>query len=218
MQIQTINFAANNQGLSRTGGDSLFASSTVSYVRAVFDLGENWAGWNTVKAVWRSSGEQIVTLLNNGACMVPAEVLASPGRVQVNLVASEVDGATVTDRLTTYPVVALVVDARALVDGTETTEITASQFEQFVEQVESEVTLVTGMTATAETLAPGSDATASYNDGVLTLGIPRGEQGEQGPAGADGHTPIKGVDYWTAADKADIVSYVIAQLGDYYHS
>ena len=32
-------------------------------------------------------------------------------------------------------------------------------------------------TATAETLAPGSDATASYDDGVLSIGVPRGDTG-----------------------------------------
>lgn len=33
-----------------------------------------------------------------------------------------------------------------------------------------------------------------------------------GPAGADGKTPIKGTDYWTAADKEEIVSDVLAAL------
>lgn len=33
----------------------------------------------------------------------------------------------------------------------------------------------------------------------------KGDQGEKGNTGADGHTPIKGTDYWTAADKAEIV-------------
>ena len=40
----------------------------------------------------------------------------------------------------------------------------------------------------------------------------QGPQGERGPAGADGHTPVKGTDYWTAADKQDIVNDVIAAL------
>lgn len=31
--------------------------------------------------------------------------------------------------------------------------------------------------------------------------------------GADGHTPIKGVDYWTATDKAEIIEEVLASLG-----
>ena len=32
-----------------------------------------------------------------------------------------------------------------------------------------------------------------------------GPQGPQGEPGADGYTPVKGTDYWTAADKAEIV-------------
>ena len=133
MQIQTIRFSANNQSL--TGGGGCFASSTVSYIKALFDLGENWTGW-TVSAIWRSRYQHIATVLEDGACMVPAEVLESPGQVFVNLVASETENNVVVERLTTSPVLALVVDARALVNGTETTEITPSQFEQFVAAVE----------------------------------------------------------------------------------
>ena len=33
-------------------------------------------------------------------------------------------------------------------------------------------------------------------------------------AGADGHTPVKGVDYWTAADKAELVADVLAEFVD----
>lgn len=36
--------------------------------------------------------------------------------------------------------------------------------------------------------------------------------GEKGEPGADGHTPIKGTDYWTAADKQAIVNDVLAAL------
>lgn len=51
------------------------------------------------------------------------------------------------------------------------------------------------VTAEAETLPAGSDATATYQDGVLTFGIPRGEtgaQGEQGPKGDTGATGAQG--------------------------
>ena len=47
---------------------------------------------------------------------------------------------------------------------------------------------------------------------------PRGEKGDkgdtgpQGESGADGYTPVKGTDYWTAADKAEIVDDVLAAL------
>lgn len=33
----------------------------------------------------------------------------------------------------------------------------------------------------------------------------KGDTGDTGPAGADGYTPIKGTDYWTESDKAEIV-------------
>lgn len=45
---------------------------------------------------------------------------------------------------------------------------------------------ITGMSATATTLAPGSSATASYANGVLSLGIPQGVQGIQGEQGIQG--------------------------------
>lgn len=47
---------------------------------------------------------------------------------------------------------------------------------------------------------------------------PKGDTGETGPqgpsgaAGADGKTPVKGTDYWTEADKQEIVDEVVAEL------
>lgn len=43
---------------------------------------------------------------------------------------------------------------------------------------------------------------------------PKGDTGDTGPQGPAGHTPVKGTDYWTAADKAEIVADVIAALPD----
>ena len=55
---------------------------------------------------------------------------------------------------------------------------------------------------TVETLASGSEATASITgdkeNPVLNLGIPKG---------ADGYTPVKGTDYWTDEDIAEIKTY-----------
>ena len=69
----------------------------------------------------------------------------------------------------------------------------ASDIAVEVEVMKNEVELakdkVLGMRATAETLEAGSDATASYSDGLLTLGIPRGDKGEQGTQGETGATP-----------------------------
>ena len=38
----------------------------------------------------------------------------------------------------------------------------------------------------------------------------KGDQGIQGEKGADGHTPVKGVDYFTEADKEEMVNDVLA--------
>lgn len=40
----------------------------------------------------------------------------------------------------------------------------------------------------------------------------RGDKGDTGAAGAAGYTPVRGVDYWTAADKAAIVADVLEAL------
>lgn len=51
---------------------------------------------------------------------------------------------------------------------------------------------IKNMTATAETLQPGDEATASYADGKLTLGIPRGVPGAKGDKGDPGVKGDKG--------------------------
>ena len=43
---------------------------------------------------------------------------------------------------------------------------------------------IEGMTVVAETLEPGSSASASWEDGTLTLGLPQGEKGDTGETGA----------------------------------
>ena len=190
MNKQSISFKADEQKLIKTGGIEHYASNIVAYIEATFDLGANWSGYDSVRAVWSNDYlTDISTVLdNNGKCIVPTEVLADTGNVTVNLVGSIADGDTLTDRLTTYPCKAVIVDADAKVEGEETESITPSQFEQFVEIVHDEVEQVTGMTAEAETLPAGSDATASYSDGVLSFGIPKGDKGEQGEQGETGHT------------------------------
>ena len=40
-----------------------------------------------------------------------------------------------------------------------------------------------------------------------------GEPGKDGAPGADGYTPVKGTDYWTSEDIAEIQSYIDSQIG-----
>ena len=59
------------------------------------------------------------------------------------------------------------------------------------------------------TISVDGTAIATVEDG--TDGAP-GVAGAPGKNGTDGHTPVKGTDYWTAADKQDIVNDVLAAL------
>ena len=193
MNKQIITFDANEQSLIKTGGVDKYSSNKVSYIEAHFNLGENWSGYDSVRAVWFTWYECISTVLDpDGVCIVPYEVLKRTEKVMVNLVGSISEDDVLTDRLTTYPVLALTVDANAKVCGSNTQPITPSEFEQFVQIVRDEVAEVTGMTAEATTLPEGSEATASYDNGVLSFGIPRGNTGATGPTGPQGPQGIQG--------------------------
>ena len=190
MDKEIITFSATQQTLIKTGGIDCFAGETVKYVEARFDLGENWSGFDHIDAIWTNDGNftQIAKTLDpQGVCIVPVEVLSSIGDVRVNLVGVTSEEDVITERLTTYPIFALGVNANVPLSGSETQPITASQFDQFVAIVIAEVEKVTGMTAEAVTLPPGSDATAEYTNGKLILGIPQGIQGEKGDTGETGN-------------------------------
>lgn len=68
-----------------------------------------------------------------------------------------------------------------------------------------------------ESTEDGGNNVVTFSDGK-TLTVKNGgrgstgPQGESGKDGADGKTPVKGTDYFTAADKADIVNQVKAAL------
>lgn len=79
-------------------------------------------------------------------------------------------------------------------------ELAEEQQLPYLQEVAAKIGVITGMTAQAETLTPGSAATAAWDGdkGVLTIGVPTGEQGpkgktgEQGPTGPQGAQGIQG--------------------------
>lgn len=42
-----------------------------------------------------------------------------------------------------------------------------------------------------------------------------GPPGEKGNPGTDGYTPVRGIDYWTDQDKAEIIAETVAALPVY---
>lgn len=67
-------------------------------------------------------------------------------------------------------------------------ELAEEQRLPYLQEVDAKIGVITGMTAQAETLTPGSAATAAWDGdkGVLTIGVPTGEQGPKGDTGAQG--------------------------------
>lgn len=59
--------------------------------------------------------------------------------------------------------------------------------------------------------ALGEEVDAAVDTPIVVI---EGTKGDPGAPGAAGHTPVKGTDYWTAADKQEIVNNVLAALPD----
>ena len=180
MDTITINFKASGQNLTADAHPQRYASNTVNYIQAVFDLDENWQRFDSVRAVWHNDFACISTVLDgDGACTVPHEVLTNLDEVHVNLVGSDVDGEELVDRMTTYPLRVVIIDAHARICGTETAEVTPSQFEQYVAIVRELVADIKDIDSVE--LNADYTLTISFSDGTeTTVGPIRGEQGETG--------------------------------------
>lgn len=61
-------------------------------------------------------------------------------------------------------------------------------------------------------LLSAADGKLQYDGSDVGLKGDKGDTGAPGKDGSDGKTPVKGTDYWTAADKAEIVNDTLAAL------
>ena len=203
MESINISFSANGQQL--TGGGLYCASNTVHYIIADFELGDGWQGFDSVRAVWSNDFKCISTVLDpDGSCTVPHEVLERRGKVSVNLVGSILEDGELTDRLTTYPVLAITVDANAKICGTETAEVTPSQFEQFVQIVKDEVAKVKDI----DHVEMNADYTLTFyfSDGTEWT-TPISIRGEQGEAGNGIASAVLNADYTLTLNFTDGTHY-----------
>ena len=162
MNKQIITFTANEQSLVRTSGECHYSSNKVSYIEAHFDLGQNWS-FESVRAVWFTDFNRgVSTVLDTeGICVVPTEVLTRKGKVHVNLVGSDISGEVITDRLTSYPIVACIVDANARINGSLPAEATPSQVEQFANAVKADADRAEAAKELAEGFAEDAEGSAN---------------------------------------------------------
>lgn len=247
MEKQIITFSASEQTLTKTGGIDHYASNTVSYVQAVFDLGENWAGFDSVRAVFKTPYKTKPAVLDHsGRCLVPFEVLKYKCKVFVNLVGSISEEGVLTDRLTSYPIEALTIDANASVDNSETA-ISPTEFEEFVaivsddadraeagataseasadsaeasaesalasaQTAQEEAQKITGMVVVVTQLPEGATPTSDWSNGVLTIGIPKGDTGETGATGNGIESAVLNANYTLTLTFTDGTSYTTPSI------
>ena len=78
------------------------------------------------------------------------------GEVRVGLVGTNVSGDAVSERLTTYPILAFTVNADTQVEGSEEQLVTPTQFEQFVEAVHDDALSAAETASDSEAWAAGT--------------------------------------------------------------
>lgn len=90
---------------------------------------------------------------------------------------------------------------------------TEAQFEEMLGSLSDTVDELSHISATASGLPAGSNPTASYSNGVISFGIPKGDKGDTGSTGPTGPAGAAGADYvLTSADKVEIRDAVYALI------
>ena len=132
--------------------------------------------------------EALVVAVQDGKAQIPNKLL----QLGVDIYAwGVIDGSTVDScRIRVTP--------RAMPSTYEYTETHVETFESLTQEAKEAIQAIKDATikgATATSLEAGQEPTASIVNGVLELGIPKGEQGprgEAGPTGAKGDTGEQG--------------------------
>ena len=97
--------APGGQDLKRVSPLQTFATGTINYIEARFNLSDTWAGYTECFAVWYNGRTKKETPIDeSGVIVIPREVLEQPGTLKVNLCFNHTDSNGLTARLTSRPV------------------------------------------------------------------------------------------------------------------
>ena len=176
MELYTLKINVTNQRLSfgENPPEIFSGDQSIDFVEFTF-TDDTWNFPNIWAIFSRQKGSAYQIALDDNKVMIPAEVMQKRGYIYIGLMAT--DGENVqTSSVLQYSI-------RQGAANVETVTPSPSIYEQFLndlEEYQEAIHNLETLTATAETLAPGSEATASFDNGVLTLGIPKGDTGATG--------------------------------------
>ena len=215
MRQCTMFFSCVQQRLERTDG-AVIAADSVRKLCACFGLCDSWEGLRVYARFDREGLGPFDVELSDGCAMVPHEVLSSVGNFDVALFGENAEGVRLTSTRVTVPVVRSVGYDENPPIPYEPEPPTPSLLEQIQQVADDAAASAERSAAAAESAAGAAAATVEigevvegdeasvWNSGdehnaVLNFTLRRGDKGD---------TPVRGVDYWTADDVAEIKGYV----------
>ncbi len=175
--------------------DETLVAGEVKVHATEFDFGESWGEYPVKVAVFKNGGVEVEQLIVDGACEIPWEALVSPGELYIGVRGESADKRRPT----------LWSEAVTVNEGTEAADESREPTPDVWQQ----------LLAAIDDVAPHIGEDGHWYVGDVDTGVPaqgeqgiQGERGVHGEPGADGYTPVRGTDYWTESDKAEIKAYV----------
>lgn len=126
MDRVTIHFReADSQRVEMVEPLRSFASDTIDYIEAHFDLAPFWREGDKLYAAWycdKSSDVEFTDIPESGIVRIPDNLLKKPGKLKMNIVASkyrdpEAEEKITTYRMTSYPVDVLIIEKARVPEG-----------------------------------------------------------------------------------------------------
>ena len=224
-----ITFNVYKQKIKRTDTQQIVSDSR-NYLHAAITFSDD--DWTGIKTAVFKNGDVVkhAVLDDNNECLVPWEVI-KPGILHVSVFCGDLitaDTATVYINESGYydggapedPSPTVYEQIIAMLNEIETGGIPDDKISAAV-QAYLEAHPVESLTEedvqriVREYVAAHKEELKGDKGDKGDTGAPGadGKDGADGAAGADGYTPVRGTDYWTADDIAEIQSYIDNQIG-----
>ena len=181
---------------------------------AEFLFDREWDG-HIKTARFIKDGNYAEKILENDKCLIPVEVLKH-GNLKVGVFSADMTSTqcevyvkpSIKESLGSpaEPTPDVYAQIIKMIEDMEQSAISEAQIEKAVSDYLAKHPIESGITE-EQCRRIVADYVTAHKEEL------KGEQGIPGVPGADGYTPVRGVDYWTSADIAQIQAYVDGQIG-----